>query len=70
MVYRSRSQLIVTPGILIPRITIFFERFLYRGATAFCDAVSASNQARFYRLVAQFARTFLDIEKSAFEMVG
>jgi TorA maturation chaperone TorD len=49
---------------------MFFERFLYRGASAFCDAVNASNQARFYRLVAQFARAYFDIEKSAFEMVG
>jgi TorA maturation chaperone TorD len=49
---------------------MFFERFLYPGANAFCDAVSASNQARFYRLVAQFARAFFEIEKSAFEMVG
>jgi len=48
----------------------FFERFIYPGATAFCDAVNASNQSRFYRLVAQFARAFFDIEKAAFEMVG
>ena len=37
----------------------YFERFVYRGAMAFCDAVSASPNARFYRLVAQFARAFL-----------
>jgi TorA maturation chaperone TorD len=48
----------------------FFERFVYRGAGAFCDAVSASNQARFYRMVARFARAFLDVEKNAFEMGG
>jgi TorA maturation chaperone TorD len=48
----------------------FFERFVYRGAIAFCDAVSASNQARFYRVAARFARAFLDVEKSAFEMAG
>ena len=48
----------------------FFERFVYRGAVAFCDAVSASKQARFYRPVARFARAFLEVEKSAFEMVG
>ena len=47
----------------------FFERFVYRGATAFCDAVTASNQARFYARVARFARAFLDIEKLAFETV-
>ena len=47
----------------------YFERFVYRGAVAFCDAVSASPNARFYRLVAQFARAFFEIENSAFEMV-
>ena len=49
---------------------IFFERFIYRGALSFCDAVTASNKARFYVLVARFARAFLEVEKTAFEMVG
>jgi TorA maturation chaperone TorD len=48
----------------------FFERFVHRGASAFCDAVSASPNARFYQPVARFARAFFDIEKAAFEMVG
>ena len=48
----------------------FFDRFVYSGAAAFCDAINASNQARFYRVVARFARAFLDVEKSAFEMAG
>ena len=48
----------------------FFERFVHRGAIAFCDAVSASKNARFYQHVARFARAFFDIEKAAFEMVG
>jgi TorA maturation chaperone TorD len=48
----------------------FFDRFVFRGGTAFCDAVSASKNARFYQHVAHFARAFLDIEKAAFEMVG
>jgi TorA maturation chaperone TorD len=48
----------------------FFARFVYRGASAFCDAVTASKQARFYRPVARFARTFMEVEKSAFEMAG
>ncbi|HEX9396315.1 MAG TPA: molecular chaperone TorD family protein [Burkholderiales bacterium] len=47
----------------------YFDRFIYRGATSFCDAVNASAKANFYRLVAGFARAFLDIEKAAFEMV-
>lgn len=48
----------------------FFDRFVYPGAGAFCDAVTASNQAHFYRGVARFARAFLEIERSAFEMAG
>ena len=48
----------------------FFERFVYRGATRFCDAVSASQNARFYRQVARFAHAFFEIEKAAFDMVG
>ena len=49
---------------------IFFERFVYQGATAFCSAVTTSKNARFYLHVARFAQTFLDIEKTAFEMDG
>jgi TorA maturation chaperone TorD len=47
----------------------FFERFVYRGAAAFCDAVSASPKADFYAKVARFARAFLDIEKTGFEIL-
>lgn len=49
---------------------VLFDRFLYRGAMAFCSAVSASKEARFYRLVANFAQAFLEVEKNAFEMMG
>jgi TorA maturation chaperone TorD len=49
---------------------VLFDRFVYRGASAFCNAVSASKDARFYRLVANFAQGFFDVEKTAFEMVG
>ena len=47
----------------------FFERFIYRGAVSFCDAVSASPKAVFYRSVARFTREFLDVEREAFSMV-
>ena len=47
----------------------YFERFLYRGAIAFCDAVNASPKAVFYRLVARFARAFFELEREAFEML-
>ncbi len=49
---------------------MFFERFVYPGTAAFCGAVSASNKARFYAQVARFARAFLEVEKTAFAMVG
>lgn len=48
----------------------FFERFLYRGAVAFCDAVNASKKAVFYKLVARFARAFLELEREAFSMLS
>ena len=48
---------------------VYFERFLYRGAIAFCDAVSASPKAVFYRLVARFAHAFFELEREAFEML-
>ena len=48
---------------------VFFGRFLYRGGIAFCDAVSASPKAVFYRRVAAFTRAFLDLEQEAFGML-
>jgi TorA maturation chaperone TorD len=47
----------------------FFERFIYRGAGSFCDAVSASSKSVFYRPVARFTRAFLELEKEAFSMI-
>ena len=48
----------------------FFEHFLYRGGIAFCDAVRASEKARFYKFVAAFARAFFDVEREAFTIEG
>ena len=48
----------------------FFERFLYRGGIAFCDAVRDSEKARFYKFVAAFARAFLEVEREAFTIEG
>ena len=47
----------------------FFDRWIYRGATMFCDAVNASPKAVFYRRVAVFARAFLELENDAFKML-
>jgi len=47
----------------------FFERFVYRGGIAFCDAVTASPKAVFYRRVAVFTREFFEVEQAAFAML-
>jgi len=47
-----------------------FDRYLYRGAIAFCDAVRASEKARFYKTVAAFASAFFEVEREAFEIGG
>ena len=47
----------------------FFERFIFRGGVAFCDAVTASPKAVFYRRVALFARAFFEVEREAFGMI-
>jgi TorA maturation chaperone TorD len=47
---------------------MFFENHLYRGGVAFCSAVTASDKADFYRRVAQFARTFFELEREAFDL--
>jgi TorA maturation chaperone TorD len=36
---------------------------------AFCDAVTASAKASFYRRVAEFARAFFEVEQQAFSML-
>ena len=47
----------------------FFARFVYDAAVAFCAAISDSDQASFYKLVARLTRVFMEIEKNAFSMV-
>lgn len=46
----------------------FFDRYVYAGAIAFCNAVSASPNGRFYALVANVASAFLQVEREAFDM--
>jgi TorA maturation chaperone TorD len=46
----------------------FFKEFVHPGVTPFLDAVNAAAAVVFYRLVADLARAFLEIERVAFEM--
>lgn len=45
-----------------------FHRFIYPGAVRLCDAIVAAECANFYKAVARFARTFFELERTAFEM--
>jgi TorA maturation chaperone TorD len=47
----------------------FFERYVYEGATAFCSALSDSEHATFYKIVARLTHVFMGIEKNAFSML-
>jgi TorA maturation chaperone TorD len=46
----------------------FFNDFVYTGVGTFCDAIDARATTPFYKAVAGVARTFLAIEKEAFEL--
>jgi TorA maturation chaperone TorD len=46
----------------------FFNDFVYTGVGTFCDAIEARARTPFYKAVAGVARTFLAIEKEAFEL--
>ena len=46
----------------------FFNEFVYTGVGTFCDAIDARAMTPFYKAVAGLARTFLAIEKEAFDL--
>ena len=46
----------------------FFNDFVYTGVGTFCDAIDARATTAFYKAVAGVARTFLAIEKEAFDL--
>ena len=45
-----------------------FESFLWPAASILCDAISSHRNARFYATAARFAKTFFEIEHTAFDM--
>ena len=46
----------------------FFNAYVWSGATALCDAIVASPQTDLYKPVARFARSFLELEHTAFDL--
>ena len=47
----------------------FFSRWVWPNAGPLCDAISESPMTAFYRSVARLAKSFFELEKSAFEML-
>jgi TorA maturation chaperone TorD len=47
----------------------FFERWIWPVVQPLCDAITKSELTPHYRPVAKFARVFLELEHSAFEML-
>jgi TorA maturation chaperone TorD len=47
----------------------FFERWIWPVVEPLCDAINKSELTPHYRPVAKFARAFLELEHSAFEML-
>lgn len=46
----------------------FFDRWIRRALEPLCNAITNNERTVFYRAVARFAKTFLEVEHSAFEM--
>jgi TorA maturation chaperone TorD len=46
----------------------FFDDFVQSGVAGFCDAIEQRADSAFYRSVAGYTRTFLTIEREAFQM--
>ncbi len=46
----------------------FFNAYVWTGAAAVCDAICACAKLRLYHYVARYARSFLELEHSAFEI--
>lgn len=46
----------------------FFNTYLWSGATALCDAIVDSPKTDLYKAVARFAKSFLELEHTAFEI--
>jgi TorA maturation chaperone TorD len=47
----------------------FFSRWIAPAVEPLCDAITKSSQVGFYRSVARLAKSFFEVEQSAFEML-
>lgn len=61
-------RILIEDGHSLSEQRLFFKEFVYPGVTPFCEAVAVATSAAFYRCVAEFARSFLEVERQAFEM--
>ena len=68
MLFEIMRFLIQQQGSAIDEQKRFFERFIWSGGVSLCDAISEHPQARLFRPVARFTKSFLFVEHDAFDM--
>jgi len=61
-------RILVEDGHPFSEQSLFFKEFVDAGVSPFCAAVAIATSAAFYRYVAEFTRSFLEVERQAFEM--
>ena len=65
----TMRHLIATKGADLAEQKRFFERWVWPAAEPLCSAIARNEKTVFYRAVASFAMSFLEVEHSAFEML-
>lgn len=61
-------RILIEDGRPLSEQGLFFKEFAYPVVIPFCAAVEAAVSSDFYRVVAEYARAFLELERQAFEM--
>ncbi len=67
-VFEVMRHLIVDERASVADQKAFFNTYVWSGATALCDAIVDSPQTALYKPVARFARSFLELEHTAFDL--
>ena len=67
-VFEVMRHFIAEEGTSIGEQKAYFSEYVWTGATALCVAIAAAPEARFYKDVARFTRSFLELEHAAFEI--
>jgi len=67
-VFEVMRHFIAEEGTSIEEQKAYFREYVWIGAKALCVAIAASPEARFYKDVARFTCSYLELEHAAFEI--